>query len=247
MLVESHPLKVMVGAHRHCLEIIKYSNRDYYGQIRLLVAHTHSWNVQLFFWTNTHILGPLHWSLRIIQEIKTPTFEQDGEIPVLDVRCWNLIYWRWVFPEGEVLKIIRQQVKVQFLQKKCYVGGLVVRWIIVVCLCQKHYSHGIYEYIFLQLCYWHSCGNSCHFVWFQLKKWTRTCHAKQWPTPPSGIVWVIKLWKLKGLGVRRQRHREVTSGAHNLTATKSRGAAKWIRTGAHTSVKRVWASVTSHD
>jgi hypothetical protein len=32
----------MVGAHRHCLEIIKYSNRDYYGQIRLLVAHTHS-------------------------------------------------------------------------------------------------------------------------------------------------------------------------------------------------------------
>src|SRR6202042_1106436 len=28
--------------HRHSLKIIKYSNRDYYGQIRLLAVQTHS-------------------------------------------------------------------------------------------------------------------------------------------------------------------------------------------------------------
>jgi hypothetical protein len=26
---------------------------------------------------------------------------------------------------------------------------------------------------------------SYNYVSFQLKKWTHTCHAKQWPTPPS--------------------------------------------------------------
>jgi hypothetical protein len=29
------------------------------------------------------------------------------------------------------------------------------------------------------------CISSYNYVSFQLKKWTRTCHAKQWPTPPS--------------------------------------------------------------
>ena len=47
-------------------------------------------------------------------------------------------------------------------------------------------SHDMmYEYFSLQLCYWHSCGNSCHLLSFQLQKWTHTCHTKQWPTPPS--------------------------------------------------------------
>jgi hypothetical protein len=31
-----------VVADRHSLEIIKYSNRGYYSQIRLLVAHSQS-------------------------------------------------------------------------------------------------------------------------------------------------------------------------------------------------------------
>ena len=61
----------------------------------------------------------------------------------------------------------------------------MVRWITVVCLFQECHSHGMYEYFFLWLHCGHSCGNSCHLVSFQLKKWTCTCHAKQWPTPPS--------------------------------------------------------------
>src|ERR1700727_484065 len=38
---------------KHSLEIIKYSNRDYYGQIRLLAVQTHSSKIRLFFCTNT--------------------------------------------------------------------------------------------------------------------------------------------------------------------------------------------------
>ena len=36
-----------------------------------------------------HILGPLqvHWSLQLIEEIKTLIFEQDSEILMLDVTC----------------------------------------------------------------------------------------------------------------------------------------------------------------
>src|SRR6202020_1663913 len=39
--------------HKHSLKIIKYSNRDYYGQIRLLAVQTHSKNILLFFCTDT--------------------------------------------------------------------------------------------------------------------------------------------------------------------------------------------------
>ena len=52
-------------------------------------------------WYSQHILGPLqvHWFWRPIQEIKTLTFEQDGEILMLDVTCWNLIQC-WIFKLG---------------------------------------------------------------------------------------------------------------------------------------------------
>jgi hypothetical protein len=32
------------------------------------------------------------------------------------------------------------------------------------------------------------CISSYNYVSFQLKKWTRTCHAKQWLTPPSHLL-----------------------------------------------------------
>ena len=32
--------------------------------------------------------------LKLIQEIKTLTFEQDGEMLMLDVTCWNLTHYR---------------------------------------------------------------------------------------------------------------------------------------------------------
>ena len=79
-----------VVADRHSLRIIKYSNRGYYGQIRPLVTHSQSQDVPQFFYTDTAntFLGTLqvHLFLKLIQEVPTLTFEQNGEILVLDVR-----------------------------------------------------------------------------------------------------------------------------------------------------------------
>ena len=42
-------------------------------------------------------------------------------------------------------------------------------WITVVCCCQKAVHMAYVNIFFLQLCYWHSCGNSCDLVLFQQK------------------------------------------------------------------------------
>ena len=67
------------------------------------------------------------------------------------------------------------EYKNSIFTKKCYVG-------------QTCCPHDMYEYFLFQLCYWHSCGNGGHLVSFSFKKWTCTCHAKQWPTPASKLV-----------------------------------------------------------
>jgi len=49
----SNIITLPVVADRHSLEIIKYSNRGYYGQIRLLGGHSQSQNVPQFLYTDT--------------------------------------------------------------------------------------------------------------------------------------------------------------------------------------------------
>ena len=86
-----------MAAHRHSLEIVKYSNRDYYGPIVLwLLTPSHK-----LFHCFPALIQPTPFRptasslvLKLIQEIKTLTFEQDGEIQMLDVTCWNLTHHR---------------------------------------------------------------------------------------------------------------------------------------------------------
>ena len=80
----NHLPHLLVVADRHSLEIIKYSNRGHYGRIRLLVTHSQLQNVPQFFYTDT--ANTFRFTLNAL------IFEQDGEILVLDVKSWDLIY-----------------------------------------------------------------------------------------------------------------------------------------------------------
>ena len=64
---------------------------------------------------------------------------------------------------------------------------MLVRRITMVYFCQKFCSHNMNEYFLFQFYKWLSSYNyvTDTALGFQLKKWTHTCLAKQWPTPPS--------------------------------------------------------------